>query len=65
MYIVLVIAFLSTLLFINIMFAEHITAKVNLYKTDDDSELDKNRARLKIALIIIMALFWAAYIHYN
>jgi hypothetical protein len=47
------------------MFAEHITAKVNLYKTDDDSELDKNRARLKIALIIIMALFWAAYIHYN
>lgn len=46
------------------MFSEHITAKVNLYSTDEMKKEDKQRAKIKLILIIIMALFWGATICY-
>jgi hypothetical protein len=64
MYIVVVIALLSTFMLINVMFSEHITAKVNLYSTDEMKKEDKQRAKIKLILIIIMALFWGATICY-
>lgn len=64
MYFVLVIAILSTLLWLNTMFTEHINAKINVYTTNEDSDEDKQRAKLKLVLIVIMALFWGAVICY-
>lgn len=61
-FIILGIALLSTLLWVNILFAEHITAKINPYVTEADV-IQKQRAVVKTILVIIMALFWAAYIY--
>ena len=59
---ILGIALLSTLLWVNILFAEHITTKINPYITEEDV-VQKQRAVVKTILVIIMALFWAAYIY--
>lgn len=61
-FIILGIALLSTLLWVNILFAEHITTKINPYITEADV-VQKQRAVVKTILVIIMALFWAAYIY--
>jgi type II secretory pathway component PulC len=60
---ILIIALLSTLLWLNILFAEHITAKVNPYITPEDI-VQKQRAITKIMLIIIMSISWASYIYF-
>ena len=60
--IILGIALLSSLLWANILFAEHITTKINPYVTEADV-VQKQRAVVKTILVIIMALFWAAYIY--
>lgn len=59
---ILIISILSTLLWVNIMFAEHITAKVNPYITPEDV-VQKQRAIFKIILVIIMSFFWGTYIY--
>lgn len=60
--IILGIALLSSLLWANILFAEHITTKINPYVTEADT-VQKQRAVVKTILVIIMALFWATYIY--
>ena len=60
--IILGIALLSTLLWVNILFAEHITTKINPYITEADV-VQKQRAVVKTILVIIMSLFWATYIY--
>jgi hypothetical protein len=60
--IILGIALLSTLLWVNILFAEHITTKINPYITEADI-VQKQRAVVKTILVIIMSLFWATYIY--
>lgn len=60
---ILIIALLSTLLWLNVLFAEHITAKVNPYITPEDI-VQKQRAITKIMLIIIMSISWASYIYF-
>lgn len=60
--IILGIALLSTLLWVNILFAEHITTKINPYVTDEDI-VQKQRAVVKTILVIIMSVFWATYIY--
>lgn len=59
---ILITALLSTLLWINILFAELITVKINPYITQDDT-VQKQRAMVKNILIIIMSVFWGTYIH--
>jgi hypothetical protein len=49
-------------LWINILFAELITVKINPYITQDD-KVQKQRAMVKNILIIIMSVFWGTYIH--
>jgi hypothetical protein len=61
-FIILGIALLSTLLWVNILFAEHITAKINPYVTEADV-VQKQRAVIKTILVIIMSVFWATYIY--
>lgn len=65
MYIVLVIALLSTLMWVNTLFTEYNNAKLNPYRQEGSEEIDKQRARLKLVLLIITALFWGAYIIYS
>jgi hypothetical protein len=59
---ILITALLSTLLWINILFAELITVKINPYITQND-KVQKQRAMVKNILIIIMSVFWGTYIH--
>lgn len=65
MYIVLVIALLSILMWVNTLFTEYINAKLNPYRQEGSEEIDKQRARLKLVLLIITSLFWGAYIIYS
>ncbi len=60
--IILGIALLSTLLWLNILFAEHITTKVNPYITEGDT-VQKQRAVVRTILVIIMSVFWATYVY--
>lgn len=60
--IILGIALLSSLLWVNILFAEHITTKINPYVTEADA-VQKQRAVVKTILVIIMSVFWATYIY--
>lgn len=62
MYFLLLISILSTLLWINILYAEYLTSKVNPFEPQDNTE-DKIRSKIKIYLIIIMALSWSALIY--
>lgn len=59
---ILIFAFLSTLLWINIQIAELITVKVNPYITPNDT-VQKQRALIKTVLVLIMSVFWATYIY--
>jgi hypothetical protein len=63
MYFLLVVAIYATLCWLNVMFSEHITAKVNPYVKPEDTT-DIQRAKIKNILIIIMALFWSAVVLY-
>ena len=60
--IILGIALLSSLLWVYILFAVHITTKINPYITEADA-IQKQRAVVKTILVIIMSLFWATYIY--
>ena len=63
MFFCLIIALLSTLIWINVMYAELINAKVNPYqKTNDDMKNDERRGILKTLLVIIMSISWAIVI---
>lgn len=50
-------------MWINVMYAEYITSKVNPYTNGEDKE-DKMRGKLKTILVTIMATFWSAVILY-
>lgn len=60
-FFVLFVAILSTLFLIVTMTAELITSRINPYETGNSDE-DKQRGRIKMLAIFIMALFWSAYI---
>ena len=65
MYFCLIVALLSTLIWINVLYAENINAKVNPYqKNDEDMKNDKRRGVLKTLLVIIMSISWATVIYY-
>ncbi len=64
MYFCLIIAILSTLLWVNVLFTENINAKVNPYqKNDEDMKNDKRRGVLKTLLVIIMSISWTTVIY--
>ena len=64
MYFCLIIAILSALLWVNVLFTENINAKVNPYqKNDEDMKNDKRRGVLKTLLVIIMSISWATVIY--
>ena len=65
MFFCLIIAILSTLIWVNVMYAENINAKVNPYqKNNDDMKNDERRGVLKTLLVIIMSISWATVIYF-
>lgn len=58
----LFIAILSTLIWVELSFAQIIEAKINPYSQSTDAE--KKRTILKNYIVIIMALFWAIVLRY-
>jgi hypothetical protein len=58
----LFVAIISSLIWVNLTFAEVVSAKLNPYKETDDG--DRKRTVIKNYLIVIMALFWAIVIRY-
>jgi len=65
MYFVLVITIASSLMLINLLFTEYLSTKLHMYSTEDISKEDKERSRLKLILIIIIALFSSALLIYG
>lgn len=63
MLVSLIISILSSLLWINVLFAELVTAKVNPYVTDDNNT-DKMLSKVKIILVTIMSLSWGCTIYF-
>lgn len=65
MFFSLVIAITATLLWINQWLADFINVQLNPYSRESsDSEKDKFKAKLKLWLIVIMALFWGAVLRF-
>lgn len=61
LYFIIVIALLSTLLFITAIFADYINSKLNYYGNKD--EYDVAKAKYKIVLSIFMSLSWGYIIY--
>ncbi len=65
MFFSLTVAIAATFLWVNQWLADFINAKVNPYTvSEDDKKDDKFRSKLKLWLIVIMALFWGAVIRF-
>lgn len=65
MFFSLTVAIAATFLWVNQWLADFINAKVNPYAvSEDDKKNDKFRSKLKLWLIVIMALFWGAVIRF-
>lgn len=65
MFFSLTVAIAATFLWVNQWLADFINAKVNPYTvSEDDKKNDKFRSKLKLWLIVIMALFWGAVIRF-
>lgn len=65
MFFSLIVAIAATFLWVNQWLADFINAKVNPYTvSEDDKKDDKFRSKLKLWLIVIMALFWGAVIRF-
>lgn len=61
-FIILAICIFCTAFLLNVFYAEYMNAKLNPYTNKDDTKKEMDIARLKLYLIIICSLFWAAYI---
>lgn len=64
MFFCLVIALLSTFFYVNILIAEIVNAKINVYGQQDENYRNEaiRRSKVKNILLIIMSLFWATII---
>lgn len=65
MFFTLVVAIISTFLWINQWLADFVNARVNPYaSTEEDKDRDRFNAKLKLWLIVIMALSWSIVIRF-
>ena len=65
MFFSLTVAIAATFLWVNQWLADFINAKINPYAvSEEDKERDKFKSKLKLWLIVIIALFWAAIIRF-
>lgn len=65
MFFSLTVAIAATFLWVNQWLADFINAKINPYAvSEEDKEKDKFTSKLKLWLIVIIALFWAAIVRF-
>ena len=64
MFFCLTVAIISTLLWVNLLFAECINSVNKHYASAEDNKTELANAKLRILLVIIMGLFWSAVIYY-
>lgn len=65
MYFTLVVGIVSLFLWINLWLADFVNARVNPYAvTDEDKNKDMLNAKLKLWLIVIIAISWSIVIRF-
>ena len=58
----LLVAIFSTLLYINLLIAEIVNAKINPYNRDEnDYKREVKNSYIRIVLISIMSIFWSVF----
>lgn len=62
MFFSILVAILSTLLYINLVCSDFINARINPYSNKDNKTEFKDS--LKLIVILIMAIFWTIVIRY-
>lgn len=64
--IVLFVALATTFILINTWVTDMINSSLYRYTmAKDENNLEMQKAKFKTLLVIVMALFWALYIHYS
>lgn len=64
MFLVIVLAILSSLIYMNLMLTDAINAKINPYGTGKDEKQAILLSKIKYALLVIMALTWGTVIRF-
>lgn len=64
MYLIIVLALLSTLIYVNLMLTDAINAKINPYGAGHEKEQAILLSKIKYVLLVIMALSWGAVIRF-
>lgn len=64
MYFLLVVALLSTLIYLHLMVVAVVNAKINPYGGKKDDETTVLITKIKYGLLVIMALSWSAVIRF-
>ena len=65
MYLCLIIAILTSFLWVDNLVVASINARINPYqKTNDDKNKDERDAKKRTAYIVIASLFWATVIFF-
>lgn len=64
MYFLLVLALLSTFVYVNLMLTDAINARINPYGAGSDEKTAVLIAKIKYALLVIMAFSWGAVIKF-
>ena len=64
MYFILVLALISTFIYINLMLSDAINARINPYAAGKEKEEALLLSKIKYALLIIMAFSWGAVIRF-
>ena len=58
----LLVAIFSSLLYINLLIAEIVNAKINPYNRDEnDYKMEVKNSYIRIVLISIMSIFWSVF----
>lgn len=63
-YFSLILAILTSLLWVNQIIIDFINAKINPYGSGDNTEFDVKGAKIKFILIISTSFFWGTYIYF-
>ena len=64
MYLIIVLALLSTFVYINLMLTDAINARINPYGAGKEEKVAMLLSKIKYVLLLIMAFSWGAVIRF-
>lgn len=64
MYFLIVLALLSTFIYVNLVVSDAVNARINPYAAGSDEKTAVLISKIKYALLIIMAFSWGAVIKF-